>query len=336
MFVGALGFFVAPLLYAESRGMPLLLLGRVVQGLGLGIFTTAFQALATELAPQDKRGEGLGLAGASTSLAFVAAPLAGDWLAANWGYTPLFQVSAAAGAASVLMVVLIAAFRERTLRPVTHSSSASSAQASRQPGSPGAGEQALSGEAGLRAALAQTGVQAGVLAMAALGIPFGALITFLPLFADERQIQGVGIVFSVYAAVIMLAQPMAGWLADRIGRRRVILPGLAITALATVVLSLDGSVWVFILAGAVYGIGGGLARGGIDPLVQDSVPRALRGTAAAVQYTSFDFWIGVGSYPIGVLANAIGYATTFVMTGVACGLGGGALWALLRRTRSRF
>jgi MFS family permease len=167
--------------------------------------------------------------------------------------------------------------------------------------------------------------------MAALGIPFGAFITFLPLFADEQQISGSGVVFSVYAGTLLLAQPASGWLSDRLGRRGVILPGLAITSLATVILALDGSLWVFALAGIVFGLGGGLVRGGVDALVQDSVPSTLRGTAAAVQYTSFDFWIGLGSYPFGLLANAVGYAVTFVVTGVTCLLGGAGLAVMLRK-----
>jgi MFS family permease len=318
MFVGAICFSLAPLIYMISRGMPILLLGRAVQGLGLATFTTAFQALVADLAPAERRGEALGLAGASVSIAFISAPLAGDWLANTLGYTPFFQISAATAAMSALLVILIPA-------PPAHRPHLAPAAAT------GAGEHSPTTLSGLRLALAQKGVRASVLTMAALGIPFGAFITFLPLFADEQQIPGAGVVFSVYAGTLLLAQPASGWLSDRLGRRGVILPGLAITSLATVVLSLDGSLWAFALAGIVFGLGGGLVRGGVDALVQDSVPPTLRGTAAAVQYTSFDFWIGLGSYPVGLLANAVGYAVTFVVTGVTCLSGGAGLAVMLRK-----
>lgn len=308
MLLGAACFSLAPLIYIASRGMPLLLLGRVVHGLGLATFTTAFQALVANLAPADRRGEALGLAGASVSIAFVSAPLAGDWLATTLGYTPFFVMSAAAAAVSLLLVTLIAAPpNQRSDLPTP----------------------ATTALAGLRLTLAQRGMRVGVLTMAALGIPFGAFITFVPLFAQERHILGTGSVFSIYAGTALLAQPVAGRLSDKIGRRGMILPGLVITSMAAWILSLDGALPVFILAGVVYGLGGGLARGGVDALVQDSVSPTLRGTAAAVQYTSFDFWIGLGSYPAGLLANAIGYAATFVATGVFCLLGSGVLAAML-------
>jgi MFS family permease len=331
MLVGAACFAAAPLIYATSRSMRVLLLGRVVHGLGLGLFTTAFQALATELAPPGRRGEALGLAGASTSVAFMTAPLVGDWLASSWGYAVFFIVSAVAAMVAVVMVLLITTSSPRGTTaaapladvPLTNALNLREGRYARK-----------EGHVGLRLALAQPGVRSGALTMAALGIPFGAFISFLPIYADAQQIVGVGAVFSIYAVTMLLAQPLAGLLGDRVGRRTVILPGLLITALGTVILSANGSLLVFSAAGIVLGVGGGLVRGGVDPLVQDGVPPTLRGTAAAVQYTSFDFWIGVGSYPIGILANAFGYATAFLIAGLVCVLGAGGVVVMLRQVAS--
>jgi MFS family permease len=323
---GTACFVLAPLIYAVSHGLPVLLLGRVVHGVGLAVFSTAFQALVTELAPEDQRGAGLGLAGASTSVAFMMAPVFGDWLVINSTYTALFKICAAAALLSALLVAgLMAGSRRAPALAGRAGLKHGPANMTQLP------VQKDLSAAGLKQALSQGGVRSGVLTMAALGIPFGAFITFLPLFADERQITGVGVVYSIYAGTILLAQPLSGWLADRVGRLRVILPGLLLTGLATGVLSIDGSLLIFALSGIVFGVGGGLVRGGVDPLVQDSVPRDLRGTAAAVQYTSFDFWIGIGSYPLGMLATSLGYALTFAVTGLLSIVGGGLLGATLRR-----
>lgn len=330
MLFGVVCFAVAPLIYAASRGMWLLLLGRVVHGLGLAAFSTASVALGTDLAPLDRRGQALGLLGASSSVAFIVAPLMGDWAAAHWGYTEAFILSAATAAASAVFVALtcvphLSGSEQRGvgIEPLPHPwpEPEVDSRASKTPTS------------GVRLALTRTGVRAGVLTMAALGIVFGAFITFLPLFAEEREIAGAGLVFSVYAITVFVAQPLAGALTDRVGRLRTILPGLFVTGLAICILAFDGSLLVFLLGGVVFGLGGGLVRGGVDPLVQDSVPPNLRGTAAAIQYTSFDFWIGVGSLPIGVLASAVGYAVTYVISGVACWLGAIALAVMLRRSK---
>jgi MFS family permease len=170
--------------------------------------------------------------------------------------------------------------------------------------------------------------------MAALGIPFGVFITFLPLFAEEHGVMGVGVVYSLYAGTILLAQPIAGWVTDRVGRLGVITPGLLLTGLAMMIVVYDPSMLIFLISGVIFGVGGGLVRGGVDPLVQDSVPSFLRGTAAAIQYTSFDFWIGMGSYPLGILADAVGYGVTFVITGALAMVGGGAVALVLRQARA--
>jgi MFS family permease len=316
MLFGAVCFALAPLVYAVSRGLPVLLVGRVIQGLGLATFSTASVALGTKLAPESRRGEALGLLGASTSIALIFAPPLGDWAAANWGYTPTFMMSAATAGASIVFVAL-------TYLPSWRESAESVPVDTQSPTT----------ISGLWQALGKTGVRAGALIMAALGIAFGAFITFLPLFAEERNVQGAGLVFSAYAITVFVTQPLAGRLTDHVGRLRTVLPGLIIAGLAVCVLAFDGSFGRFLLAGAIFGFGGGLVRGGVDPLVQDSVPHTLRGTAAAVQYTSFDFWIGVGSLPVGLLANAVGYAVTYVVTGIFCWLGAGALVAMLRRDR---
>jgi MFS family permease len=311
MFVGATFFVLAPLIHAASRGMALLFLGRAVHGLGLAMFTTSFQALIADLAPPERRGEALGLAGASSSISFICAPLAGDWLASSLGYTPFFALSAAAGLVCLTLVTRIAAPPARVVEV----------------------ESELDGLAGLRLALRKKEIHAGALTMAALGVPFGVLVTFLALLADEKGVAGVGAVYSIYAISVLLFQPLSGWLSDRVGRRGVMLPGLACVALATGVLYHASSLPMFILGGVVFGMGFGLTRGGVDALVQDSIPPTLRGTAAAVQYTSFDFWIGASSYPAGLLADAAGYAATFVASGALCLAGGAALSLLLRGSR---
>jgi MFS family permease len=328
LFLGAVCFAVAPLIYALSHGMPLLVLGRVIQGIGLATFSTAFVAFVTELAPSGRRGQALGLAGASTSVAFITAPLVGDWVAVNSGYVSVFLMSAATAAISVLFVALTSTSSQRRLGQDRFYPRLSNHRSELEI------ESRLDLASGVRSVLAQSGVRAGVLTMAALGIPFGAFITFLPLFATERDIAGVGLVFSVYAITVFVIQPWAGSFTDRVGRLRTILPGLIINGFGAVILALDGSLAVFALAGVTFGIGGGLVRGGVDPLVQDSVPLSLRGTAAAVQYTSFDFWIGAGSLPIGLLANVVGYAISFAATGVFCMLGAVGLAMMLQNDKS--
>jgi MFS family permease len=121
---------------------------------------------------------------------------------------------------------------------------------------------------------------------------------------------------------MMLAQASAGWLSDRIGRRAVAAPGLAVTALATAGLALVHSNAALLAAGAGLGLGWGLVRVGLDTAVVDTVPAESRGTALGFLYTCFDAGIGIGSFGLGIAAQQYGYAATF---GLAAAWAVGAL-----------
>jgi MFS family permease len=118
----------------------------------------------------------------------------------------------------------------------------------------------------------------------------------------------------------MLSQAPAGWVSDRLGRRAVAAPGLAVAALAAAML-----VWVqtdaaLIAAGAVLGLSWGLVRAGIDTGVVDAVGDAVRGTALGVLYTCFDAAIGAGAFGLGLVVAQWSYGAAFTLA---------AMWALV-------
>jgi predicted MFS family arabinose efflux permease len=73
-------------------------------------------------------------------------------------------------------------------------------------------------------------------------------------------------------------------------------------------------------AGVGLGLSWGLVRAGLDTAVVDAVPARARGTALGVLYTLFDAGIGLGSFGLGLVAGAQGYAMAFYVA---------AIWALV-------
>jgi predicted MFS family arabinose efflux permease len=118
----------------------------------------------------------------------------------------------------------------------------------------------------------------------------------------------------------MLSQASAGWLSDRLGRRAVAVPGMAVVVLAMISLVMARTDAALLAAGAIFGLSWGLARAGIDTAVVDAVSPEARGTAVGFLYTCFDAGVGVGSFGLGVIARTQGYAATFSSA---------ALWALV-------
>jgi MFS family permease len=142
-------------------------------------------------------------------------------------------------------------------------------------------------------------------------VAYGAILSFLPPFADERGLSAAGGYFSAFAVAMILAQVCAGWLSDRIGRRAVAVPGMILAVPAMISLATASTEVALLLSGVVFGLSWGLARAGIDAAVVDAVPLEARGTAVGFLYTCFDTGVGVGSFGLGVLAQAHGYAAAF-------------------------
>jgi MFS family permease len=176
-------------------------------------------------------------------------------------------------------------------------------------------------------------VWVAALASTGLAVAYGATLSFMAPLATERGLKAAGAYFSAFAATLMLAQVLAGWLSDRIGRRAVAAPGLAVAALATVWLAVAHSDATLLAAGATLGLSWGLVRGGLDAAVVDAVPAEGRGTAIGLLYTCFDAGVGVGSFGLGVAAQHYGYAAAFGLAAVWAAVALAAYLGLSRKQR---
>jgi MFS family permease len=289
LLAGSALFVLEPILYTLVDSVWPFLAVRLLRGLSLAAFTTAYTALVADLAPVDRRGEAVGLAGVTNNLGMLFAPALGAAMQVRWGYTPHFWAAAAIAAASVLLVLPL-----------------------REPA--GASRAAHVGP-GLRAVARLRPVWLASFAGTGLAVAYGAALSFMPPFAAERGLEAAGAYFTAFAVAMMASQASAGWLSDRVGRRAVTLPGMAVVGLASGGLALARTDLGLLASGAGLGLSWGLVRAALDAGIVDSVPAKARGAAFAFVYTCFDAGIGAGSYGLGLLAQAQGYAAAFYAAG---------------------
>lgn len=284
--VGAALFVLEPILYTLTTSVWPFLLVRLIRGLALAAFTTAYTALAADLAPQGRRGEAIGLSGVTNNLGMLFMPALGAAVLAWGNYTIHFWGAAAVAFLSLLLVL-----------PLTE-----------PPPGPGAASQAGSG---FWQVARRRDVWLAALGGTGLAVAYGAALSFMAPLADVRSLAAAGGYFTAFALAMMAAQAGAGWVSDRVGRRAVALPGMAAAALAALGLGLAHSDLALLASGAGLGLGWGLVRAGLDSEVVDAVGAQARASALGVLYTCFDVGIGLGSFGLGLAAASWGYGAAF-------------------------
>jgi MFS family permease len=308
LLVGALVFAASPVLYALSSSIWPFQAVRLLHGVGIAAFTTAYTALVADLAPAGRRGEAVGLAGVTNNLGMLYAPVLGQTMQSGLGYAAHFW--AAAGLAAISFCLVLPVVEPQRHRAPWHGRRATASRRS------GVGDAVESAGQSFWAAGRIRAVWVAAFGSTGLAVGYGAVMSFMPPHAVERNLTTVGGYYSAFAAAMIVAQASAGWLSDRLGRRAVAAPGMLLVALAMFGLARTGSDLGLLAAGALLGISWGLVRAGLDTAVVDAVTPGMRGTALSFLYTCFDIGVGVGAFGLGVLAQARSYAVAFYATAV--------------------
>jgi MFS family permease len=280
---------------------------RVFHGIGMGLGPTAGTVMVADLAPAHRRGEAMGLYGMAGNASLAVAPYLGAALLERGGFAPAF-----AGSAGLELISLLVA----TQLPETRPPGARTPRSGRW----------VTG-------LFHAGALYPSLLCFAMYFPFGAVFTFVPLFARQREIANIGPFFTAFALSAVVVRGLAGRLADRVGRRMVAAPSLGLAAGALLVLAGADATSEFIAAAVLLGLGFGAAQPAILAMTADRVPPEARGRALGTLYTALELAIGGGAVLLGLWAARRGYPSMFRL-GAAC-TGLGALAAARHVTRLR-
>jgi EmrB/QacA subfamily drug resistance transporter len=145
------------------------------------------------------------------------------------------------------------------------------------------------------------------------------------LNSSFEDLQWVIDAYSLTLAAFLLT---AGTVADRIGRRRVFLVGLAIFTIASALCGLAGTPLVLNLARGLQGVGGSMMFATSLALLASAYQGRDRGTAIGIWGATIGGAVAVGPVIGGVLTEWIGWEAIFY---VNVPIGIYAIWLTLRR-----
>ena len=274
-----------------------LLVFRSLGGFGSAMFTVSSLGLMIRISPSDARGRVAGLFSSAFLVGSVGGPVLGS-LTVGLGLSAPFVIYGVA----LLIAVAVVFFRLR------HSSLAAPDVET---------EPVIS----VRTALRNRAYRAALLSNFATGwTAFGLRIALVPLYVVEVLGRGAGmagLALATFAIGNVSAVIPSGYLSDRIGRRKLMICGLTVSALTTALVGFTDSLPLFLAAAYVTGAATGMFISPQQAAVADIIGSKSRGgTAVATFQMMSDFGAILGSLAVGQIAEHLTFGSAFVISGV--------------------
>ncbi|MGD6817866.1 MFS transporter [Metabacillus sp. 84] len=286
LIIGMILFMLTTVVYVWVDQFASLLVLRFIHGIWFSVITTATGAIAADIIPKERRGEGLGYHAMSMNLAVVFGPFLALTLLQFTTFTVLFVLFTVLAVAGVLFSFVI---------KVEHSV-------------PPAAARKFTASDLLERSVIPIAVIGGLIAFSYSGI-----ISFISIYAKSLGLtQAASYFFVVFAVVMLLSRPFVGRLFDRKGPAIVMIPSFIVFAAGMLLLSFTDTAWMLLMSGALIGLGYGSLVPCFQTLAIQRAHPSRSGHATSTFFTFFDIGIAGGSYILGMLATDLGYSSLYL------------------------
>lgn len=262
-----------------------ILLIRFIHGLGWGMASTGSTTIAADIIPKKRFAEGMAYFSLASSLAMAVAPALALYIGMR--YT---VITATIFMLIALGIAFCIKYQNVPAKP---------ANAPKQKFAP----------------YEKAAVWPGAV-MFMVNCSYGALVSFIAIYAHSRGIQHIGVFFTVYAVSLVGTRPFFGKLVDKKGFGAALLPGIIAAILSMVILGFAVNLPMFLISGFLYGIAFGACQTSLQTMAVLNSPPNRIGAANATFFTGFDGGIGFGSILSGLLATWFSYSSMFLMVAV--------------------
>lgn len=294
LLIGMSAVAIAPLGYIMVQSIPLLMVIRAFHGISIAAFTTGYSALVADIAPVRNRGEVIGYMSLVNPIGLALGPALGGYLQAWAGYTPLFLLSAGLG-------ILGLCCTAQVLNPQVSID-----------------RQVKTLDNQFWRLLSSPRVRVPAIVLLLVGLTFGTMSTFVPLFIKSVGVElNAGLFYTAAAIASFSVRLIVGRASDRYGRGLFITISLIFYTVAMLFLWTANSASIFLLAATLEGIGAGILIPMVATVLVDRAMPQERGRIFGVCMVGFDLGIAIAGPLLGLLAEQVGYRNMF---GFAAGL----------------
>lgn len=288
---------------------------RMIEGAFTGT-VAACTALVATSAPREKLGYALGMIQTAVFAGSAFGPFIGGLLAAHIGYRPTFFI--AAGILGLGGLIVLFAVQER-FTPAPRSE--------------------VRGLAALRASRDWLLASTMVLMMVVLLVSRFAQQAsrpITPLFiadlgdlTDAQAASITGLAYGLLGFTSAISSILLGQRSDRIGHERVLIFSTVFSGLVFLPMALVTAPWQMVVLQALFGIGAGGLIPAANAIIANNTPPERRGSIFGITASIGSLGSFLGPLAGAAIANYVGFAATFLFTGLTllC-LSGFLIWKL--------
>lgn len=284
MVLGSIILIAAASAYPWVMAIPMLLVLRVLHGVGHSAFTTGAGTIIADIIPQTRLTEGISYYGIAGDVATALGPVLGIWLTVN-GFNPMFIVLIVIGVISLAGSSLLNYEKKKPVeKPVILTKGG------------------WFEKTALRTSLV-------VLVMS---LPLDAVMVFMPLFGRERGIVSIALFFPLHTVGMLAAKLSLSRMANRIKANYIFIPSLLLLALSFLMLAFASSDLVVAIASVFFGLGLGMTYTLLNTILIRLAPPDRLGAANATYMASIDIGFGAGAIILGFFLQVAGFAIFFL------------------------
>ena len=310
---------VANIGYAMFDNITAFTIFRVLHGLQFGFQGSLVMTLASDNLPLERMTTGMGLYAIGTAVATAIAPTLGTALlglgtrtrSEGFGFVLVFVFAAFSLALAIIPATLLSPDRKTK-------------------------EEVAGTGAWYKNIITVHALPAAANLFMIQGV-YSLYTVYIIEYGIGRGIGNISVFFMVFATALAVSRPLSGALTDRLGTKKIFIPGIGVFALSLITVSLSNTLWMVLIGAALGAVGLGATQPQLMTMGVQTVHPIKRGVASNTIYMGIDLGLFLGPLLGGLAIARVGYVSMYRIAVIPLALaliGFLATFPLFRRRRA--
>jgi MFS family permease len=286
---------IGALITAFARNIYFIILARLMQGIGSGLYSSTFVVLIGDIAPQGHRGKYMSYFLGTVFLGSTIGPTIGGLIADTWGLRVLFLIPFILSIFSItLAYIIIPETLTKAQRKKTSLSNFFTI---------------------LKKMFSNKNIVIGFIISTSIFLVFGIRGTTIPLFAKETislSTIEIGTMYSIGSISNIVTIQLAGRMGDKFGRRRIIFSGFLLLSISSFTFLYTKNFNQIIISYALFMVSFGLVNTSQQTFSIDIADPSQRGLYVGIYREGEALGGMIGPMIAGFLIDNFGFSYPFI------------------------